>query len=51
MTANKESLYWKSNKEWYTINKEGNYELTKHAPERAKKSFELFNSKNNQKAS
>lgn len=45
MTANKESVYWKSNKEWYRINAEGKYELTEKAPERAKKSFELFKSK------
>lgn len=46
MTADKESLYWKTNKEWYFINESGEYELTDKAPERAKKSFELFNSKN-----
>ena len=45
MTSNKESLYWKSNKEWYVINEDGEFELTELAPERAKKSFELYNSK------
>ncbi len=46
MTANKEALYWKTNKDWYRINSEkGCYELTDKAPERAKKSFELFMSK------
>jgi len=46
MTANKESVYWKTNKEWYRVNSEGRFELTELATERAKKSFELFNSKN-----
>lgn len=45
MTTNKESLYWKTKKEWYHINDDGKFELTKLAPERAKKSFELFMSK------
>lgn len=45
MTANKESVYWKTNKEWYRINSEGRYELTEKAPERAIKSFELYTSK------
>jgi hypothetical protein len=44
MTANKESLYWKSNEEWYRVNDDGEFELTELAPERAKKSFELYNS-------
>lgn len=42
MTANKESVYWKTNKEWYRINEAGDFELTEDAPERARKSFELF---------
>ena len=45
MTANMESLYWKTNKEWYFINDSGKFELTENAPERAKKSFELYMSK------
>lgn len=45
MTSNKESLYWKSNKEWYRINEDGEFELTELAPERAQKSFELYISK------
>lgn len=46
MTANQEPLYWKTNQEWYRINKQKDcYELTEKAPERAKKSFELYNSK------
>ena len=45
MTMSAERLYWKSNKEWYRINEEGKYELTEKAPERAKKSFELYKGK------
>ena len=45
MTMNKENLYWPTDKEWYRINNEGKYELTEKAPERARKSFELFTSK------
>ena len=46
MTANREYMYWHSNKEWYRINEEKDcYELTDKAPERAKKSFELYLSK------
>lgn len=38
MTTNMESLFWKTNKEWYRVNKEKDcYELTEKAPERAKK--------------
>ena len=44
MTANRESLYWHTNKSWYFINENDEFELTKDAPERAVKSFELFNS-------
>ena len=47
MTANKESLFWKTNKEWYRINREKDcYELTEKAPKRARESFELYKSKN-----
>jgi hypothetical protein len=43
MTANKERLYWKSNKEWYTIDFEkDDFVLTEKAPERAIRSFELW---------
>ena len=42
MTANKENVYWKTNKEWYRINSDGEYELTEAAPARACRSFELF---------
>lgn len=48
MTANQEPLFWKTNREWYRINKQKDcYELTEKAPKRAKKSFELYNSKKN----
>lgn len=44
MTTNKESLYWKTNKEWWTINHEADcFELTEKAPERARESFKLYN--------
>lgn len=42
MTANKENVYWKTKKEWYRINGNGEYELTEAAPDRARKSFALF---------
>lgn len=42
MTMNKEAVYWRSNKAWYRINSDNEYELTKAAPERARKSFEIF---------
>lgn len=45
MTSSQESVYWKTNKAWYFVNDKGNYELRKDAPERAKKSFELFMSR------
>ena len=45
ITADKERLYWKT-KKWYRINKEKDcYELTENAPERARESFKLYNSK------
>lgn len=45
MTVDKETLYWKTNKEWYRVNKEKDcYELTDKAPKRAKESFALYNS-------
>lgn len=42
MTLNKEPLYWRTNKEWYFINEQGEYELTEKATERARKSFEMY---------
>jgi len=44
MRACKESIYWKTNKEWYCFDYEKDeYILTNKAPERAIKSFELYN--------
>ena len=46
MTSDKERLYWKTNKEWYRINREKDcFELTEKAPLRAQKSFDLYNKK------
>lgn len=43
MNANKEPMYWRTNKEWYRINKEKDcFELTDKAPKRAKESFEMY---------
>lgn len=43
LSANMETLYWRKNKNWYTINeKEDRYELTDKAPERARRSFEMW---------
>lgn len=43
MTADKERLYWHTNKEWWYIGEDNEYHLTDKAPERAVKSFELWN--------
>lgn len=42
MTANKERVYWRSDKSWYYINDQGNYELTECVSERARQSFDLY---------
>jgi hypothetical protein len=42
MTADREFMYWRSNKEWYRINENGCFELTDKATDRAKKSYELY---------
>ena len=44
MTRNKELVYWMTNKEWYVydIDKD-EFSLTDKAPERAIKSFEMWN--------
>lgn len=41
MTTNMESVYWMRNEEWYKITEKG-FILTEKAPERARKSFELY---------
>ena len=50
MTANlklREAMYWISVDSWNRINKDGQFELTEEAPERAVKSFELWCKINN----
>lgn len=42
MTANKESLYWKTNKEWYFVNEKGEFELKDNVPQKVKESFKLY---------
>ncbi|MCF0260609.1 MAG: hypothetical protein HUJ54_12195 [Erysipelotrichaceae bacterium] len=43
MTKDTEFLYWKSNDNWYDFDeKAGEFYLTVQAPERAKRSFELW---------
>lgn len=50
MNADTEVMYWSTNEEWYTINKEKDcFELTNKAPERAIKSFELYKERNHYK--
>ena len=39
-----EMFYWMTDKEWYRINmKMDRFELTDKAPERAKRSFDMYN--------
>ena len=46
MTANKEILYWRINKDWYTYDEStGTFSIKDDAPQRAKDSFELWKSK------
>jgi len=48
MTANMEPIYWRSNKDWYTYDAERDeFKMTDKAPERAVKSFELWNQSGN----
>lgn len=42
MKKHSERIYWLTDKSWYTINKNQEFELTDLAPERAKKSFEMW---------
>lgn len=37
-----EAIYWMKDKSWYFINDRNEFELTDKAPERARKSFELW---------
>jgi len=48
MTTNMESMYWKTNKEWYYFDDEADdFKLTEKAPERAIKSYALYNRRGN----
>ena len=41
-------MYWMTDEKWFRINKElDRFELTDEAPEKAKKSFEVYKSINN----
>ena len=43
MNANKETLIWRMNKDWYYINEElDRFEIKEDAPEEAKQSFEKW---------
>ena len=43
MSGDREPLFWMTNKEWYTADREHDeFVLTDKAPERAIKSFELY---------
>lgn len=42
----KELYYWKSNKEWYGIDKNGKFYIKENAPDKAKKSFEKWRNVN-----
>lgn len=37
-----EKIYWMTEKSWYIINEKNEFELTSAAPERARKSFEMW---------
>lgn len=43
MTANRELMYWHSNKDWYILNHTTHkYELTEKAPQRALENFKKW---------
>lgn len=43
LSANVEHIYWRKNKDWYNYDEITNtYHILETAPERAKKSFELW---------
>ena len=43
MKRNSERVYWMTNEEWYTVNKEKDcFELTDVAPPRARRSFAMW---------
>lgn len=43
---NHELFYWKTNKEWYGIKKDGTFYLKEDAPPEAKESFEKWKKAN-----
>lgn len=46
MSANSESTFWLTNKDWYRINDEKDcFEILESAPEKAKISFEIWSGK------
>jgi len=48
MTADKEYMYWHTNRDWYEeSNDKYIFKLTDKAPERARKSFEMWKRANN----
>ena len=43
MTADRETIFWRSNPEWFFFDEEKDeFVLTDKAPERARRSFDLF---------
>lgn len=47
MSANQEPMYWRTNKDWYRVNREKDcFELTDKAPKRAIQSFEMYKKMN-----
>ena len=49
MTGDRELFFWRTNPEWYREGKDGKYELTEKAPERARRSFEMANKPRSEK--
>ena len=48
MKSYSEAMYWRTNKEWYVVNREKNrFELTKAASPRAIESFRMWLRQNN----
>jgi len=43
VTANKEPVFWMTDESWWFIGDDNKFHLTDKAPDRAVKSFELFN--------
>lgn len=48
MTKNRELFYWTENPDWYDCDEDGdNITISSNAPERAKKSFEMWKAREN----